>query len=175
MGAVTATGGEALTARRESYPMDAGGPSGGLPGGRVLPSGAVTARSEAPASFRSSAVRPWIRWASSPTASARSLSRRRLIAYMVRADLKKTGADTLLGNVWWVVDPLLQMLIYSVLVDAHLRPRTSRTTALFMFSAILPWKWFEATVKDGVLGDHGAGAADQADLLPEARPAAVAP
>jgi len=44
------------------------------------------------------------------------LSRRRLIAYMVRADLKKSGSDTLLGNVWWVVDPLLQMLIYSVLV-----------------------------------------------------------
>jgi len=108
----------------------------------------VTARSEAPASFRSSSVSPGaldligggIR---------EVLSRRRLIVYMVRADLRKSGADTLLGNVWWVVDPLIQMLIYSVLVtlvfDRHVEDY-----GLFVFSAILPWKWFEATVKDGV-------------------------
>ena len=42
------------------------------------------------------------------------LSRRRLISYLVRADLKKTGSDTLLGNIWWVVDPLLQMLVYVI-------------------------------------------------------------
>ena len=77
------------------------------------------------------------------------LSRRRLIAYMVRADLKKKGADTLLGNVWWVVDPLIQMLIYSVLVTV-IFDRHVPDYGLFVFSAILPWKWFDATVKDGV-------------------------
>ena len=82
------------------------------------------------------------------------LSRRRLIAYLVRADLKKTGADTLLGNVWWVVDPLLQMLIYSVLVALILDAPGRRTTRCSCFAAILPWKWFEATVKDGVSVDR---------------------
>jgi homopolymeric O-antigen transport system permease protein len=77
------------------------------------------------------------------------LSRRRLIAYMVRADLKKTGSDTLLGNVWWVVDPLLQMLIYSVLVTLVFQ-RKIPDYGLFVFAGILPWKWFESTVKDGV-------------------------
>ncbi len=76
------------------------------------------------------------------------LSRRRLIRYMVRADLKKKGADTLLGNVWWVVDPLIQMLIYSVLVTL-IFDRKIDDYGLFVFSAILPWKWFESTVKDG--------------------------
>ena len=69
---------------------------------------------------------------------------------MVRADLKKSGADTLLGNVWWVVDPLLQMLVYSVLVGVILERARSADYPLFIFAAILPWKWFEATVKDGV-------------------------
>ena len=78
-----------------------------------------------------------------------TLSRRRLIAYMVRADLKKSGSDTILGNVWWVIDPLLQMLIYSVLVTLVF-DRKIPDYGLFVFSAILPWKWFEATVKDGV-------------------------
>lgn len=77
------------------------------------------------------------------------LSRRRLIAYMVRADLKKKGADTLLGNVWWVLDPLLQMVIYSVLVTIVFN-RGVEHYPLFVFAAILPWKWFESTVRDGV-------------------------
>ena len=30
--------------------------------------------------------------------------------------MRKRGADTLLGNLWWVLDPLLQMLVYWVFV-----------------------------------------------------------
>ncbi len=30
-------------------------------------------------------------------------SRRRLARYLVQADLKKKGSDTLLGNIWWVL------------------------------------------------------------------------
>jgi ABC-type polysaccharide/polyol phosphate export permease len=109
---------------------------------------AVAARSEVPSSFRSSSVRP------GPLALIRigireTLSRRRLIAYLVRADLKKTGADTLLGNVWWIIDPLLQMLIYYVLVGVILG-RGGVDYPLFILSAILPWKWFESTVRGGV-------------------------
>jgi ABC-type polysaccharide/polyol phosphate export permease len=108
----------------------------------------VTARSEAPASFRSSSVSPGA--LDLIAGGVREvLSRRRLIIYMVRADLKKSGADTLLGNVWWVIDPLIQMLIYSVLVTL-IFDRHVEDYGLFVFSAILPWKWFEATVKDGV-------------------------
>jgi lipopolysaccharide transport system permease protein len=82
------------------------------------------------------------------------LSRRRLIAYMVRADLKKKGADTLLGNVWWVIDPLIQMVIYTVLVTLVF-DRGVEDYGLFVFAAILPWKWFESTVKDGVMSVTG--------------------
>ena len=116
--------------------------------GPVLPFRAVTARSEVPASFRSSSVRP------GPLAAIRigiteTLSRRRLIAYLVRADLRKTGADTLLGNVWWIVDPLLQMLVYWVLVGVILERDRYQDFPLFIFAAILPWKWFDTTVKAG--------------------------
>ena len=30
------------------------------------------------------------------------LSRRRLIRYLVSADMKKRGSDTILGNLWWI-------------------------------------------------------------------------
>ena len=76
-------------------------------------------------------------------------SRQRLIRYLVQADLKKKGADTLLGNVWWVLDPLLQMLVYVVLVSVILE-RPQKDYPLFVFAAILPWKWFTAAVGDAI-------------------------
>ncbi len=76
---------------------------------------------------------------------AETVSRRRLILYLTRADLKKHGADTVLGNVWWVLDPLLTMLVYVVLVTVILRS-TREAYPLFIFCAILPWKWFSSAI-----------------------------
>lgn len=103
--------------------------------------------SEAPASIRSSAERP------GPIGLVREgladiLSRKRLIAYLVQADLKKKGADTLFGNIWWVLDPLLQMAVYVVLVSVIFQ-RTTEDYPLFIFSAVLPWKWFSTAIQDG--------------------------
>jgi ABC-type polysaccharide/polyol phosphate export permease len=103
---------------------------------------------EAPASFRSSAIRPGpITLVGQGISEV--LSRRRLIRYLVQATLKKHGSDTLLGNVWWVIDPLLQMLVYVVLVSVIFQ-RKQEAYALFVFAAILPWKWFMASVQDGI-------------------------
>jgi ABC-type polysaccharide/polyol phosphate export permease len=107
----------------------------------------MAAESEVPASFRSSAVRPGpasLVWGG----FQEFVSRRRLIRYLVQADLKKKGADTLLGNVWWIVDPLLQMLVYVVLVSVIFQ-RRQPDYALFVFAAILPWKWFTSSIGDG--------------------------
>ncbi len=76
-------------------------------------------------------------------------SRRRLIGYLVQADAKKKGSDTLLGNVWWVLDPLLQMLVYVVLVSVIFQ-RPEPDYPLFVFAAILPWKWFTSSVNDAI-------------------------
>ncbi len=122
----------------------------------VLPSRPVTASSEVPSSFRSSAVRPGS-LALIRIGITETLSRRRLIAYLVRADLKKSGADTLLGNLWWIVDPLLQMLIYYVLVGVILkRGAGTPDYPLFIFTAILPWKWFTEATQGGVNSVTGA-------------------
>ena len=84
--------------------------------GRMVPFRAMSVRSEAPAAFRNAAGNP---------GALRSIregiddivSRRRLVRYLVQADMRKRGADTLLGNFWWVLDPLLQMLVYWVFVS----------------------------------------------------------
>ena len=75
---------------------------------------------------------------------------RRLTRYLVRADLKKHGSDTILGNIWWILDPLLQMAVYVVLVSVIFRSGKP-DYPLFVFAAILPWKWFSSAVNDGIL------------------------
>src|SRR4029078_11684602 len=107
-----------------------------------------SAITEAPSAYRHSSIRPGsIGLIQEAIREVRS--RRRLIRYLVQADLKKKGSDTLLGNVWWVGDPLLQMLVYVILVSVIFAP-PQPDYALFVFSAILPWKWFNSSVIDGI-------------------------
>lgn len=104
--------------------------------------------SEAPASFRSSAWRP------GPLGLVREatrevLGRRHLIRHLINADIRRKGADTILGNLWWVLDPLLQMAVYLILLTVIFR-RSTPDFPLFLFAAILPWKWFASSVGDAV-------------------------
>ena len=104
----------------------------------------MTVVNEAPAAYRSSNDRP------GPVTLIRNAvtdvsSRRRLIRYMVRADIKKRGVNTVLGNVWWVLDPLLTMLVY-VLVMTVIFQRSTPDFPLFLLSAMVPFKWFTATI-----------------------------
>ncbi len=76
-------------------------------------------------------------------------SRRQLTRYLVQADMVKHGANTVLGNIWWVLDPLLQMAIYVIFVSVILK-RGGPDYPLFVFSAILPWKWFSTSINDAI-------------------------
>src|SRR5207253_9073150 len=80
--------------------------------------------------------------------------RRRLLRYLAHADLKRKGTDTFFGNVWWVLDPLLQMAVYVILVTAIFQ-RDTPAYPLFIFAAILPWKWFSTVVSDAITSVSG--------------------
>ena len=108
----------------------------------------MDATREAPISYHSSARRPGALGLVNQ-AIREIRSRRRLIRYLVLADLKKKGADTVLGNVWWVLDPLLQMLVYVLLVSVILNKQQA-DYPLFIFAAILPWKWFTTAITDAI-------------------------
>lgn len=106
----------------------------------------MSATSEAPAAFRNAADTP-----GPPLLIAEAIrevaSRRRLVRYLVQAEMKKRGVNTFLGNVWWILDPLLLMLVYVVLVTVITR-RPIDDYPLFIFAAVLPWKWFSSAVVD---------------------------
>ncbi len=106
----------------------------------------MSARSEAPATMVVAAAKPGP-LALVGEAIADVVSRRRLVRYLVQAEIRKRGVNTLLGNLWWVLDPLLLMAVYVVLVT-FIRTRAIPDYPLFVFAAVLPWKWFTAAVGD---------------------------
>lgn len=87
------------------------------------------------------------------------VERRRLIRHLVGADLKRTHADTAIGQLWWLVDPLLQMAIYTVLITI-IFDRRIPDYPLFLFAAILPWKWFSSS-----LGNASQSVTSRAGLI----------
>ncbi|MDP9483281.1 MAG: ABC transporter permease [Chloroflexota bacterium] len=88
------------------------------------------------------------------TGVAEILERRRLTRYLVGAELKQTHADTAFGQLWWILDPLLQMAVYFVLVVIIFN-RPTPAYPLFIFVAILPWKWFTASINEAMLSITG--------------------
>lgn len=103
---------------------------------------------EAPASQRSSAERPGPLTLVT-TAVRETMSRRRLIRYLVSADIKKKGTDTLLGNLWWLLDPLIAMAVYVFVMEVIFR-RSVPDFALFLLAAVIPFKWFTQSISDAV-------------------------
>jgi lipopolysaccharide transport system permease protein len=111
----------------------------------MLPSGAMS-QGEAAASIRhSSGAIPTLTLLRQGIGEL--LSRRRLVRYLVQAEMKKRGSDTILGNLWWILDPLLQMVVYVVFITIIAR-RPAPDYPLFIFAAILPWKWYSAVITD---------------------------
>jgi ABC-type polysaccharide/polyol phosphate export permease len=108
---------------------------------------------EAPAAFRTSAVRPGP-FGLLGEAISDIRSRWRLIRYLAQADLKRKGTNTFFGNIWWILDPLLQMAVYVILVTVIFQ-RTTPAYPLFIFAAILPWKWFSTVVSDAITSVSG--------------------
>ena len=124
---------------------------------------------EAPAAFRTTATRPGpLGLLGEAIGDIRS--RWRLIRYLARADLKRTGADTLFGNVWWVLDPLLQMAVYVVLVSRSSSSGRRPTTRSSSSPRSCPGSGSARRLRRDHLGQR-AGTADQADPVPQDRPA----
>jgi lipopolysaccharide transport system permease protein len=73
------------------------------------------------------------------------VTRRYLVVRIAVAELRRDGAGLLLGEVWWIADPLIQMLIYTLLVGViWVRPLPDYP--LFVLAPLVAWKWLSATV-----------------------------
>lgn len=86
-----------------------------------------------------------------------------LIQNLVVRELKARYRGTILGFFWSFFNPLLLMIVYTVVFGFILQPRdptlgsSPKFYALFLFCGILPWTWFSSSSLESanVLMIHG--------------------
>ena len=89
-----------------------------------------------------------------------------------RRTSRRRAPTPLLGNLWWVLDPLLQMLVYVVLVSVIFERKPAGLPAVHLRrDPALEMVHDRGLGRDHVRGRPGP--ADQADPVPQARPAHV--
>ncbi len=65
----------------------------------------------------------------------------------VVADLRVQFSGTYLGAIWWLLDPLMYMMVY-VLVVQVIFQRGGADYPAFVFNALLPWKWASTAMQN---------------------------
>lgn len=86
-----------------------------------------------------------------------------LIQNLVSRELKARYRGTILGFLWSFFNPLLLMIVYTVVFGFIIRPRDPSMGgspwlyALFLFCGVLPWVWFSSSSLESanVLMTHG--------------------
>ncbi len=90
---------------------------------------------------------------------------RLLISTLVNRELKARYRGSVLGFLWTFLNPMLLMAVYTLAFGIILKPRypnpelkTAIDYSLFLFSGLLPWIWFSASIIEGgnILFVHGS-------------------
>jgi lipopolysaccharide transport system permease protein/teichoic acid transport system permease protein len=71
--------------------------------------------------------------------------RRDLLLCLVASDLKAQHRNTVLGYFWWLLDPLLGVLIYYFIVVVVFR-HGEADYAMFLAIGMIVWRWLSSTV-----------------------------
>jgi len=73
------------------------------------------------------------------------LKRKDLIVYLVRSGLKAEHRNSYLGYFWWLLDPLLSIMIYYFLMVVILQ-RGGEDFAIFLVIGIIVWRWISTSI-----------------------------
>ncbi|GEL08356.1 ABC transporter permease [Salisediminibacterium halotolerans] len=71
--------------------------------------------------------------------------RKDLLFYLVRSGLKAEHRNSFLGYFWWLLDPLLNVVIYYFLVSTILG-RGGENFAVFLVIGLVAWRWISTTI-----------------------------
>lgn len=76
------------------------------------------------------------------------------VIYTVKSELKVQVSGTFLGYFWWILDPLMYMLVY-MLVVMIIFDRGGPDFPIYVFSALVPWKWTVSSINDSTSSIKG--------------------
>lgn len=73
--------------------------------------------------------------------------RRALIKALTASNLKQSHRNTLLGSMWWVLDPLMMTAVYTIVVGVILnRGQAHDPYPAFLMAGLIAWKSFASTL-----------------------------
>lgn len=75
---------------------------------------------------------------------------REMIASLVRKDLRGRYKGSVLGFLWTFINPLCQLLIYTLVFSVILRAGIDKFY-LFLFVALVPWLFFSSSITGGAM------------------------
>ena len=73
---------------------------------------------------------------------------RQMVVSLVRKELRGRYKGSVLGFMWTFMNPLLQLMVYTIVFSVILQNTTPRYY-LFLFSALVPWMFFSASLTGG--------------------------
>ncbi|NBI08144.1 ABC transporter permease [Senegalia massiliensis] len=88
------------------------------------------------------------------------------ILYTTKSELKVQLSSTFLGYFWWILDPLMYMLVYMLVVMVIFQ-RGGENFPIFVFAALVPWKWTVSSIKDSTKSIKGKSSILQQVYLPK--------
>lgn len=71
-----------------------------------------------------------------------------LILYKTFADLRAESAKTYIGVLWWIIDPIIFMLIFYFVFDVLMK-RGVPDFVPFLLIGLAAWRWFQGTLVNG--------------------------
>lgn len=80
-----------------------------------------------------------------------------LVFVKIRFNLRSEAAQSYLSYAWWLLEPMLQMVVYYVVFDILLHRGTENFVA-FLLCGIVPWLWFSKSVTqagNSIIGGRG--------------------
>ena len=73
---------------------------------------------------------------------------REMLRSLVRRDLRGRYKGTTLGFIWTFINPLLQLVVYSIVFSTFMRMGIDKYY-LFLFVALIPWMFFSTSILGG--------------------------
>lgn len=88
------------------------------------------------------------------------------IRYSVGSSIKSQTAGTMLGSIWWILEPIMYMLVY-VLVIKYIFQRGGPNYSVFLLCGLIPWKWTQSTIVASTSSIRGKSAVLQQIYVPK--------
>ncbi|MCH7666390.1 MAG: ABC transporter permease [Acidobacteria bacterium] len=72
-----------------------------------------------------------------------------LVFYKTYADLRAESERTYIGFLWWIIEPVIDMMVYYVVFSLFLQRGTGSDFAPFLLIGMVTFRWFQTSVRLG--------------------------